>query len=260
MAHTYIASTYGRGSVMDYPAPRLTVDSAGKVDFREPYALGPGAFDVLAVRWGYGIFPPEHEADSLNAIVADGIKRGLIFLSDADARPDYASDPRVNLWDDASSPEAFLTRQLGVRRAAMRHFGLGNIAPGEPVATLQERFARLYFFHRFAAFATDSRRPVPFPAPANARPWQSCWGPSPRRSWLFRTPSSRCSARVRSGTSPTRRCSAHEPSPPSTSSARPDRWPRSCWGRCSSAIGWRAWFSNRRMTPARCLWASSWAA
>ena len=154
MAHNYIASTYGRGSVMDYPAPRLTVDSSGNVDFHDAYALGPGAFDVLAIRWGYGIFPPDHETDSLQAIIAEGIKRGLIFLSDADARPDYASDPRVNLWDDASSPEAFLTRQLAVRRAAMRRFGLGNIAPGEPVATLQERFARLYFFHRFAAVST----------------------------------------------------------------------------------------------------------
>jgi Met-zincin/Domain of unknown function (DUF5117) len=154
MAHNYIASTYGRGSVMDYPAPRLTVDAKGNIDFRDAYALGPGEFDVLAIRWGYGIFPAEHEADSLNAIVAEGVQRGLVFLSDADARPDYASDPRVNLWDDASSPEAFLTRQLAVRRAAMRHFGLGAIAPGEPVATLQERFARLYFFHRFAAFST----------------------------------------------------------------------------------------------------------
>ena len=154
MAHNYVASTYGRGSVMDYPAPRLTVDASGNVDFHDAYALGPGVFDVLAIRWGYGIFPPEHEADSLQAIIADGIRRGLIFLSDADARPDYASDPRVNLWDDASSPEAFLTRQLAVRRAAIRRFGLGNIAAGEPVATLQERFARLYFFHRFAVFST----------------------------------------------------------------------------------------------------------
>lgn len=154
MAHNYVASTYGRGSVMDYPAPRVKLDGAGRVDLRDAYALGPGEFDVLAIRWGYGIFPPEHEADSLRAILADGIRRGLIFLSDADARPDYASDPRVNLWDDDASPEAFLRTQVAVRRAAMREFGLRNIRPGEPVATLQERFVRLYFFHRFAAFST----------------------------------------------------------------------------------------------------------
>jgi hypothetical protein len=59
----------------------------------------------------------------------------------------------VNLWDDGAGPEEFLARQMAVRRAAIRGFGLGNLRPGEPVATLQERFARLYFFHRFAVNA-----------------------------------------------------------------------------------------------------------
>ena len=153
MAHNYIASTYGRGSVMDYPAPRITLDAAGNVDIAEAYDLGPGAYDVLAIRWGYGIFPPEHEADSLKAIVAEGLAKGLLFLTDADARPDFASDPRVTLWDDLATPEAFLKMQLAVRRTAIGRFGLANIRAGEPVATLQERFVPLYFFHRFAAGA-----------------------------------------------------------------------------------------------------------
>ncbi|HEU4587879.1 MAG TPA: zinc-dependent metalloprotease [Gemmatimonadales bacterium] len=154
MAHNYIASIHGRASVMDYPAPRVRLDANGKIDLSEAYATGPGEYDVLAVRWGYGIFPPEHEADSLRAIVADGLQRGLLFLSDADARPDFASDPRVNLWDDDAAAETFLATQMAVRRAALKEFGLRNIRAGEPVATLQERFARVYFFHRFAAFST----------------------------------------------------------------------------------------------------------
>ncbi len=153
MAHNYIASTYDRGSVMDYPAPRVLVDEDGRIDLSEAYALGPGVFDILAVRWGYGIFPPEHERDSLDTIVREGIAKGLLFLSDDDARPASASDPRANLWDDGAGPEEFLERQMAVRRAAMRRFGLGNLQPGEPVATLQERFARVYFFHRFAVNA-----------------------------------------------------------------------------------------------------------
>jgi len=154
MAHNYIASTYGRGSVMDYPAPRVRMDSAGRIDVSDAYATGPGEYDVLAIRWAYGIFPPEHEADSLRVIVAGGVRRGLLFLTDADARPDFASDPRTNLWDDQASPEAFLREQMAVRRRAMRDFGLRNIQPGEPVATLQERFVPLYFFHRFALRST----------------------------------------------------------------------------------------------------------
>lgn len=158
LAHNYIASVYGadrpgRGSVMDYPAPRVRVLPDGEIDVAEPYASGPGAFDVLAIRWGYGIFPPESERDSLEAIVREGLARGLIFLSDADARPAEASDPRTNLWDDLSSPVQFLRAQMAVRRAAMARFGLGNLDRGAPVALLQERFAPLYFWHRFAVFS-----------------------------------------------------------------------------------------------------------
>jgi Met-zincin/Domain of unknown function (DUF5117) len=150
LAHNYIASTYDRGSVMDYPPPRVMLDRNGNIDVSSAYAVGPGAFDVFAIRYGYGIFPAESEQDSLRAIVADGLKRGLLFLSDADARPDFSSDPRTNLWDDASSATEFLRREMDVRRVAMSRFNEHNIRVGEPIALLQERFAPVYFMHRFA--------------------------------------------------------------------------------------------------------------
>lgn len=150
MAHNYIASTYERASVMDYPAPRARLDAAGEIDLRAAYDRGPGAYDVWAIRWAYGIFPPASENDSLAAIVREGMLKGYLFLSDSDARPDFASDPRTNLWDDAGTELEFLRHQSDVRRVAMRRFGLANLRPGEPVALLQERFAPLYFFHRFA--------------------------------------------------------------------------------------------------------------
>jgi hypothetical protein len=149
LAHNYIASTYGRASVMDYPPPRVQMKN-GKIDISDAYASGPGAYDVFAIHWGYGIFPAGTEQDSLAAIVADGLKRGMLFLSDADARPDYSSDPRTNLWDDGATPMEFLDHEMEVRRAAMSNFGLRNIRVGEPVALLQERFAPVYFMHRFA--------------------------------------------------------------------------------------------------------------
>jgi hypothetical protein len=150
LAHNYIASTYDRGSVMDYPPPRVRLDRDGHIDLADAYAVGPGPYDVWAIRYGYGIFSPGTEADSLRAIVAEGLRKGYLFLSDADARPDYASDPRTNLWDDAASPLAFLHYQMQVRRVAMAAFGMRNLRRGEPVALLQERFAPVYFFHRFA--------------------------------------------------------------------------------------------------------------
>ena len=150
MAHNYIASTYERGSLMDYPPPRVRLGANGEIDISAAYDSGPGPYDVWAVRWGYGIFPPATERDSLNAIVAEGLRRGYLYLSDGDARPEFASDPRTNLWDDAATPAEFLRHQMDVRRVAMRRFGLRNIRPGEPIALLQERFAPVYFMHRFA--------------------------------------------------------------------------------------------------------------
>jgi hypothetical protein len=149
LAHNYIASTYERGSVMDYPPPRVRVTN-GDIDISSAYARGPGAYDVFAIHWGYGIFPAESEQDSLRAIVDDGLRRGLLFLSDADARPDFSSDPRTNLWDDASSPTEFLRHEMQARSIAMSRFGERNIRVGEPIALLQERFVPLYFMHRFA--------------------------------------------------------------------------------------------------------------
>ncbi|MGQ0650016.1 MAG: zinc-dependent metalloprotease [Gemmatimonadaceae bacterium] len=149
IAHNYIASTYERGSVMDYPAPRVRLDARGEIDMSEAYALGPGSFDVWSVRWGYGIFPPESEADSLAAIIRDGLQKGYAFMSDGDARPEFASDPRNNLWDDAESATAFLKRQMEVRRVGLRRFGERNIKVGDPIGTLHERFVPLYMFHRW---------------------------------------------------------------------------------------------------------------
>ena len=150
MGHNYIASTYERGSVMDYPPPRVRLNAQGDIDISSAYDSGPGAYDVWAVRWGYGIFPAASEADSLRAIAQEGLRKGFLYLSDGDARPDFASDPRTNLWDDAATPSEFLKHQMDVRRVAMRRFGLRNIRPGEPIALLQERFAPVYFMHRFA--------------------------------------------------------------------------------------------------------------
>jgi len=149
LGHNYIASTYDRGSVMDYPAPRLRMKD-GRPDASEAYDVGPGEFDIWAIRWGYGIWPAAVEADSLRSIVAEGLRRGWIFLSDNDARPESAADPRTNLWDDGATASEFLRHQMEVRRWGIRHFGLRNIRDGEPVAVLQERFVPLYFWHRFA--------------------------------------------------------------------------------------------------------------
>jgi hypothetical protein len=151
LQHNYIASTYNdRASLMDYPPPRVLLRPDGSFDLRQAYGVGPGDYDVWAVRWGYTPFPAESEADSLRAIAAEGLRKGYLYLSDADARPEYASDPRTTLWDDAATAPEFWRRQTAVRRAAMARFGERAVRPGDPVALLHERFAPVYFMHRFA--------------------------------------------------------------------------------------------------------------
>ncbi len=149
LAHNYIASTYERGSLMDYPPPRVRLGPGGNIDISSAYDIGPGEYDVWAIRWGYGIFPGK-EQDTLAAIVREGLRKGFLFLSDDDARPEYASDPRTNLWDDAATPLEFLQHQTSVRRVAMSRFGERNIRVGEPISLLQERFVPVYLMHRFA--------------------------------------------------------------------------------------------------------------
>jgi hypothetical protein len=151
LQHNYIASTYGdRASLMDYPPPRVLLRADGSFDLSRAYGVGPGDYDVWAIRWGYTPFPAAAEADSLRAVAAEGVRRGYLYLSDADARPAAASDPRTTLWDDAATAPEFWRRQTAVRRAAMARFGERAVRPGDPLALLQERFAPVYFMHRFA--------------------------------------------------------------------------------------------------------------
>ncbi|MEJ7700002.1 MAG: zinc-dependent metalloprotease [Pyrinomonadaceae bacterium] len=60
LAHNFAASTYGRASVMDYPAPLIEIKN-GKLDFSNAYAVGIGAYDKFAIRYAYTQFAPRRE-------------------------------------------------------------------------------------------------------------------------------------------------------------------------------------------------------
>jgi hypothetical protein len=149
-AHNFAASTYGRASVMDYPAPLVRVTSQGELDFQQVYGVGIGEWDALATQWAYGEFPPgTDEAAALEAIAQSGLRRNLYFLSDADARPAGAANPRANLWDNGDDPVAALEQAMRVRRIALARFGEANLRAGEPLALLEETLVPVYFHHRF---------------------------------------------------------------------------------------------------------------
>ncbi len=151
LAHNFSASTYAdRASVMDYPAPLLSVTSEGEIDSSRAYAVGMGAWDLVAIRWLYGREPGgTAENEWLSGVLADAAGRGLRYLSDSDARSPGAAHPLANLWDNFSDPVTGLENALAVRRIALERFGPDNLAAGQPLAHLEEVLIPVYFHHRY---------------------------------------------------------------------------------------------------------------
>ncbi len=153
LAHNFAASTYGRASVMDYPAPLVEIKN-GKLDFSNAYAVGIGAYDKFAIRYTYSDFPNgANEAAELEKIVREGVANGILFISDNDTRPASAAQPLSSLWDNGSDPVAELTRTMEVRRIGLNGFGLQNIPKDTPLSELENKFLPLYLHHRYQTTA-----------------------------------------------------------------------------------------------------------
>lgn len=149
LAHNFAASTYGRGSVMDYPAPLVEIKD-GRLDLSNAYATGIGTYDKFAVTYAYAQFPAgADETAELERVVTEGVSAGMLFISDADARPAGAAHPLANLWDNGADPVRMLRHEMEVRRIALRQFGLANIPKGTPLSLLEAKFLPLYLHHRY---------------------------------------------------------------------------------------------------------------
>jgi len=151
LAHNFAASTIAPGtSVMDYPHPMITLDASGKPDLQHAYAVGIGAWDKAAIAYGYSQFPSgADERQSLDAMLRADTDKGLVYLTDEDARPLGSLSPRAHLWDNGPNPADELTRILTVRKAALARFGEDAIQPGAPLATLEDTLVPLYLLHRY---------------------------------------------------------------------------------------------------------------
>jgi Met-zincin/Domain of unknown function (DUF5117) len=149
LAHNFAASTYGRGSVMDYPAPMVEIKD-GKLDLSNAYAKGIGEYDRFAITFAYSQpAPGADEAAELERVIEDGIARGMLFISDADARPAGAAHPLASLWDNGGDPVAMLRHEMEVRRIGLSQFGLANVKPGTPLSLLEAKLLPLYLHHRY---------------------------------------------------------------------------------------------------------------
>ncbi len=147
LAHNFITQAYGRGSVMDYPAPLIKLAS-GKLDLSDAYRNGAGSWDTLAIRWDYTEFAPADEARGLEAIAQEGIAHGLRFITNPDEGSSN-SYPEATTWVNGSDMTAELQRVMAVRRFLIDRFDERAIAAGDPMALLNRRFATVYLHHRF---------------------------------------------------------------------------------------------------------------
>ena len=143
LAHNFIAAFDGRASVMAYPAPLVRVTD-GRLDVSGAYAPGPGAYDALAIRWGYS----EVERDAeLEAIVGEMREKGFRFITNPDERGS-GSFPEGTTWVNGTDAVEELARMMEVRRHVISHFDERAIAVGEPLSALRHRFGAAYLFHR----------------------------------------------------------------------------------------------------------------
>ncbi|MCB0632582.1 MAG: zinc-dependent metalloprotease [Saprospiraceae bacterium] len=150
LTHNFASSYNDRASVMDYPHPYITLDKDGNIDFSKAYDVGIGEWDKRMILFGYQDFPEgTNEKEELNKIIAENIRLGFRFISDRDSRPAGGAHPIAHLWDNGTSAIAELERLSAVRAKALSRFSEKNIAPGEPMATLENVLVPLYLAHRY---------------------------------------------------------------------------------------------------------------
>jgi len=143
--HNFVASTFDRGSVMDYFAPRVKIRADGSADMSDAYMQGVGSYDKFAIEWGYSTLGQEDEAAErkrLDAIVEKWNKQGVFWGS--------YRDPRWNAYDDGPDPVTWLRTVLPVRDALVKSYTPAIMHKGERWSDYASRYALIYLFHRYA--------------------------------------------------------------------------------------------------------------
>jgi hypothetical protein len=150
LQHNYAASPVDRASVMDYPAPWAKLGPDGVPDLSNAYAKGIGEWDKVAIAYGYQDFAPGiNEAHALDTTLSTAFARGLMYLTDQDARAGGSASPVAHLWDNGRNAIDELANVMKVRAAALRRFGENNIREGAPIATIEEALVPIYMYHRY---------------------------------------------------------------------------------------------------------------
>lgn len=148
LEHNFVASTFDRGSVMDYYAPRVKIRADGTPDLSDAYMQGVGSYDKFAIEWGYSTLGNEEataERKRLDAIIEKWNQQGIFWGN--------YEDPRWNAYDDGPDPVTWLKTVQPVRDALMKVYVPTIMRPGEPWSDYATRYALIYLFHRYGLSA-----------------------------------------------------------------------------------------------------------
>jgi len=148
--HNYMASSYGRESVMDYPAPLVQIDGNGDIDLSNAYVQRIGTYDKLSVNWLYREFPAgTDETQALARIAQQGVTDQLIYMGHTNNNFIGAGHQYASVWDNGSNLVDHLKLEIRVREVGLRNFGTDAIRSGEPMSNLEFVLLPLYMHHRF---------------------------------------------------------------------------------------------------------------
>jgi hypothetical protein len=150
LIHNFAGSANGRSTVMDYPHPQVDLRN-GKLALDQAYREGLGEWDLYAIAYGYG----DHSDSARAALVQQARQQGLQFIADEDARPEGGVSAIGHLWDSGADPVTELNRLSQVRAAALKQFGLDNIATSRPLSALHEALVPIYALHRYQVEAVS---------------------------------------------------------------------------------------------------------
>jgi hypothetical protein len=154
LMHNYAASIVNRASVMDYPPPTVTLGADGVPDVSNAYAVGIGAWDKIAITYGYRDFTAgTNETQALDKVLDDAFASGQLYLTDQDARPLGSASPIAHLWDTGSNDLDGLQQVMAVRQAALKNLSENAIREHTPMATLEDVLVPVYLYHRYQVSA-----------------------------------------------------------------------------------------------------------
>ena len=150
LVHNYASSYNNRASVMDYPHPNLFLNDKGEIDFSKAYTNEIGEWDKRAIMYGYTDFGKSGEDNAaLNKLLEENTAKGLLFISDADARAADGMHPLAHLWDNGTDATEELKNVLAIRKKALERFSQNAIRENTPLSKLEDALVPVYNYHRY---------------------------------------------------------------------------------------------------------------